>query len=678
MTLRIKRYCLINVILLALALPIFSFCQTKSSVREIIDIERNEKMSFYEEKTFEKARGFIRRDSTYYVGHLFQGAYLFFRANDELGFTQAIAPLKKAFRLMEKDFDKQLRTRSNNYYDYSAVYRYHNDYSLIAYLLETSYQNIEMPDKAMEVLYHVRDYNFQMENNISSYNTMAWIYHRNRVYTSKQFPFLKNSVKENVAMANKLLDSALLKNYDDHSLNTGLFDPSYLNRQYLSTFHYKAMIYDYKLEIDSANYFYNELIRNEAYSSNNYAEFKLAMGEFAAADDFFKEAEQREFSGEKNTKEYFYMRGTLNTYRGHPEQADTLLRKVLKEQGATPGFGWHSIGLARALHYEGLADESQEYANKASRFQELHIGTTWGQEQYNIAVASLNYLNQVQLKKEYFFENDQWWFWLNPVNWYKSISFALEIHHYKMVLASLIAENPEREQVIYTIFSPENLISFDEVASALDGFGNEYFIGVYNKLLETDKRPKVKRYYHYMLGKLYMAEGNDILARKYFGEVINVRDNDEYQQLLNARAFEGMAQVGESNDHSRASIQEFYTAFPQLVPFSDVEMSFKLELTGQTESPRAKAIISDLKNCSINFTDAPTAFVAFIQFTETPDAVEMTYSVSMPGESGSLVQGTLQINKNEEENAGKLLAYSLFKINKKKVGEKTEIVKPSV
>ena len=674
----IKSNYLIIVILIVSGLPGISFGQSKSSIREAIDIERNEKMSFYDEKTFEKARGFIRRDSTYYVGHLFQGAYLFFRANDELGFTQAIAPLQKAFRLMEKDFDKQLRTRSNNYYDYSAVYRYHNDYGLIAYLLETSYQNIEKPDKAMEVLYHVRDYNFQMENNISTYNTMAWIYHRNRVYTSKQFSFLKNSVKENVAMANKMLDSALLKNYDDHSLNTGLFDPSFLNRQYLSTFHYKAMIYDYKLEIDTANYYYSELIRNEAYSPNNYAEFKLAMGEFSEADDFFKEAEQKEYGGEKNTKEYFYMRGTLNTYRGHPEQADTLLRKVLKEQGSTPGFGWHSIGLARALHYEGLTDESQEYANKASRFQELHIGTTWGQEQYNMAVASLNYLNQLQFEKEYFFENDQWWFWLNPVNWYKWISYSLEIHHYKMVLASLVAENPEREQVIYTIFSPENLVSFDEVNSVVDGFGNEYFIEVYKKLLATDKRPRLKKYFRYFLGKLYLAEGNESEAVKYFNQVLADADqSDEYQRLLYARVFEGMANAS-SGVEKQEWINKFYEAFPQLVPFSDLTMNFQLELGGQLQSDRVKDIISELKDSSIEFDNSASSPVASLQFSETPDAIEVNYTISSPDRSRVIFQGTLQINKSEEENAGKLLAYSLFKINKKKVGEKPEIVKPAV
>jgi len=663
-------------LLVLVLIPVISFAQ--SSVRQAIDVERNEKMSFYDEKTFEKARGFIRRDSTYYVGHLFQGAYLFFRANDALGFTQAISPLKKAFRLIEKDFDKQLKTRSNNYVEYSSVYKYQTDYGLIAYLLETAYQNIEMPDKAIEVLQHVRDYNFQLENNVSSYNTMAWIYHRNRVFTSRQFPFLKNSVKENVWMANKLLDSALLKNYDDHSLNTGLFDPSYLNRQYLSTFHYKAMIYDYKLEIDSANYFYNELIRNDAYSSNNYAEFKLAMGEFSEADDFFKEAEQKEYGGEKNTKEYFYMRGILNTYRGHPEEADTLLRKVLKDQGATPGFGWHAIGLARALHYEGHSDESQEYANKAARFQELHIGTTWGQEQYNLAVSSLNYLNQLQFEKEYFFENDQWWFWFNPVNWYKWISYSLEIHHYKMILASLVAEDPEREQVIYTIFSPENLISFDEVNAVIEGFGNEYFIKVYKNLLETDKRPRLRKYFRYFLGKLYLAEGDDKEAVKYFTQVLNDPDkNDEYQRMLYSRVFEGMANATSGSEKQQWT-EKFYEAFPQLVPFSDLKMNFHLELTGNTQSERASDIISELKNCSIDFTSSSNVPVASLQFSETPDAVTINYSVSSSDGNRVLLQGSLQINKGEEENAGKALGYSLFGINKKKIGEKPEIAKPTV
>ncbi|MFM8850137.1 MAG: hypothetical protein ACKOE5_07065 [Cytophagales bacterium] len=630
-------------------------------------MDRERPASFEDIKSYETARKFIRQDSNYYLGHLFEGAFLFFRANDELGFSKASIPLQKALDKIEHDYDRELRTRSNNYGVYAAVYRYHSDYGLITYFLGRCYQNVEKQDKAMEVLRHIRDRNFQIEFNSDSYNTMAWIFHRNRVYTSKNFPFLRNSVKENVAVANKMLDSAIWKLKNDFPLNNGLFDPNMLNRQFLSTFHYKAMIHDYLLDIDSANYYYDLLIQNGAYSSNNYAEFKIAMGEFQEADMFFQEAEQREQSPEKTTKEYYYMRGTLATYRGHPEQADTLLKKVLQEQGSTPGYGWHCIGLARAQHYEGLTAESQERANKAARFQELHIGTTWGQEQYNLAVASLNHLNQLQFKKEYWFEHDEWYFWLNPLNWYRWIKYSLEIRHHKMMLASLVAENPERAQVIYSVFSPENLITFDEVWSIIDGFGNEYFIDLYKEKLQTDKRPRVKKYFRYFLGKLYLAKGNDKEAIQYFSQVLNDPDReDSYQTMLLARTYEALAEATRGKTHD-AYIQKMYELYSQLVPFSQHTMSFQLQVNGETNE-LGDDILSDLKNTNIDFGGDEKTPMVTLSFQQAGEALNVNYKVET--RTHILQRGTLRVEKLEQDDAGKLLAYRLFGINKTKVGEK--------
>jgi tetratricopeptide (TPR) repeat protein len=638
----------------------------QNSVRAQMDAERGN-LSFSDKGTFEKARSFIQRDSTYYLGHYFMGGYLFYRANDKLGFTKAIEPLARALRLMEHDFDRQLRTRSNSYVVYSSVFNLQSDYGSIAYLLERCYQNVEMQDKAMEVLMKVRNYDFQIEQGLDSYNSMAWIFHRNRVYTSKQFSFLKNSVKANVAAADRYLDSALMKLNNDMPMNAGLFDARYLNRQYLSTYHYKAMIADYKLEIDSANHYYNELLLNGAYSSNNYAEFKLAMGDFKQADEFFQEAEQRDYSGEKTTKEYYYMRGTLDIYRAHPELADTLLNKVLQQQGSTPGYGWHCIGLARALHYEGLTDESQLRNNKAARFQELHIGTTWGQEQYNLAVASLNYINQVQFEQEYFFQNDEWWFWFNPVNWYKWVVFSLEKHETKLILASLISENPERNQVLYTIFSSENLMSFDEVWSVIDGVGIEYFIDWYKNLEKTDKRPYVKKYIRYFLGKLYLAKGDDGEAIKYFQRVLNEIDaDDSYQGLLVARCCEGLA-LANSGQERAFWTERMYETYPQLLPFTNLKMKFNLKTTGNSQ--RADDILDDLKDCHIGDSDAKEIPTAFLTFNDSRGGVDVTYSVQ--AFSGKvLADGTLHIAKDELKEGGKILAYRLFKINKQKLGEK--------
>ncbi len=652
-----------RLLILVIAVSLVVSASAQNSIRQQIDSERDG--SFLDDKTYEKARGFIRKDSTYYVGYMLEGAYLFFRANDELGFRKAIAPLEKALNKIEYDFDPILRIRTNNYAVYSANYRYQFDYGLITYFLGRCYQNVELQDKAMEVLEHIRDRNFQVEINMDSYNTMAWIFHRNRVYTSKQFPFLKNSVKENVAAANRYLDSALLKIQNDMPVNNGLYDPKFINRQYLSTYHYKAMIHDYLLDIDSANYYYDLLIQNQAYSSNNYAEFKLAMGEFEEAELFFQEAEQRENSPEKTTKEYYYMRGTLATYRGHPEKADSLLNDVLQKQGSTPGFGWHCIGLARAQHYEGLTAESQERTNKAARFQELHIGTTWGQEQYNLAVASLNYLNQLQFKKEHWFEHNEWYFWLNPVNWYKWVKYTLEIRHHKMLLASLVAENPEREQVLYSIFSPENLIAFDEVWSVIEGFGNEYFIKIYKDRLATDKRPRVKKYFRYFLGKLYLAEGKESEAINYFQQVLNDPDMDDpYQTMLTARVYEGLALASSGAEQTNYT-QQLYARYPQLIPFSDLTMSFRLNVQGEPDEIE-NTILEELRDSRIEFVEDQKAPLVSISFTKRGEALDVNYSV----EGSQTINGVFRVEANEKDDAGKLLAYRLFNIQKSKIGER--------
>ncbi|MFN8312140.1 MAG: hypothetical protein U0289_04995 [Cyclobacteriaceae bacterium] len=651
--------------ILALALCGSLVVQAQNSVRRQIDSERDG-TSFTDDKTYEKSRSFIRRDSTYYLGYLLQGGYLFYRANDELGFRKASIPLQKALDKIEKDYDPLLRIRTNNFAVYNANYRYHFDYGVITYFLGKCYQNIEDQDKAMMVARHVRDRNFQVEINTDSYNTMAWLYHRNRMYTSSRFSFLKNSVEENVQAANQCLDSALRKIREDVSVNNGLYDPSFLNRQFLSTFFYKAMIHDYLLDIDSASYYYDILIQNNAHSSNNYAEFKLAMGEFEEAEVYFREAEDQEQGDEKRTKEFYYMRGMLAMYRGHPEKGDTLLTDVLQKQGSTPGYGWHSIGLARAQQYEGLTTESQEHTNKAARFQELHIGTTWGQEQYNLAVASLNYGNALRFKQEFFFEHDEWYFWLNPVNWYRWVKHTLEVRHHKMVLASLIAENPEREQVFYSIFSPENLISFDEVWSAIEGFGNEYFIKIYEERLATDKRPRLKKYFRYFLGKLYLAEGKESEAIEYFKAVLEDPDKDDpYQSLLMARTAEGMA-LATSGKERAAYTRRMFNIYPQLVPFSDLTMQFQLQTEG-ADTPLAKDIMKDLRRSRIAFDGDDTAPLVSLKFSEQGKQVNVSYQVLVNG--FAIRTGTLSLEEQDLSMGGVLLAYRIFNIQKSKASE---------
>ncbi len=60
----------------------------------------------YDKDALPRSREFIRLDSTYYVGHYYEGMYKYDRAADYLGYKNAIQPLKKALLLFEKIIKK--------------------------------------------------------------------------------------------------------------------------------------------------------------------------------------------------------------------------------------------------------------------------------------------------------------------------------------------------------------------------------------------------------------------------------------------------------------------------------------------------------------------------------------------------------------------------------------------
>jgi hypothetical protein len=557
----------------------------QNDVRRLIDLDRRN-IQYNSKEALDKSREYIRKDSSYYIGYMYEGAYRYFRANDELGYRQAIVPLRKAMKLAEQEYDAELRTRTNDLGEYYGVSTYQTDYCQIADWLTTCYQNIEQADSAFSVMSRVKNRDMQYEGAADSWNTMAWIYHRNRMYTSDRFAFLKNTVHENDSMAYACLDSAIAKTHRDNELCQGLFDPTWMNSRYYFTYHYKVILFTYDFKIDSADFYYDLLLQSGYYSSNNYANYQYMKGEFAIADQFYREAETRDNTIDKHTREYFYMRGLLDINAGKPERSDSLLSAVIRKDGATPGFGWHSIAYARALTYEGLTSVSQNRLNSAAGFQELHIGTTWGQEQYNLAVAMLNYINAQQAESEYYFENDQWYFWLNPYNWYKWAEFRVQQHHLRLVLISLVASNPERAAVIYPVFSSENVMCWDENFRMLDGFSNDYFIRYYEELLSTDPREGVKSYVRFMLGKLYISNGDESKARNYLEQVYfaTAASAYEFDNLLYFRTCEALAQISDG-DEKQKWLQKAFVRYPRLMPTGNEQMAFRVTINGELYQP---------------------------------------------------------------------------------------------
>ena len=204
--------------------------------------------------------------------------------------------------------------------------------------------------------------------------------------------------------------------------------------------------------------------------------------------------------------------------------------------------------------------------------------------------------------------------------------------------------------------------AFDGV---VEGFGNEYFIKIYKDRLATDKRPRVKKYFRYFLGKLYLAEGKESEAINYFQQVLNDPDMDDpYQTMLTARVYEGLA-LASSGAEQKSYTQQLYARYPQLIPFSDLTMSFRLKVLGEPDEVE-NAILEELRDSRIEFVEDQKAPLVAISFTKRGEALDIVYSV----EGSQSLSGVFRIEAAERQDAGKLLAYRLFNIQKSKVGER--------
>ncbi len=216
------------------------------------------------------SREFIRLDSTYYVGYMYEGMYKYIHAVDAIGFQQAIPALEKARQLLEKENAFILKNlySSEKYVD-SEVY---GDYLEITKSLEECYDNLEMPDKVMTLLDKILSWNFK-GGWLSSYTyaLKAWTVHRKRFYTNKEYNFLKNTVEQNEQLALSWCYKGLQQVEINRSTNDSLYGFDYSKWNRWEIYHYIAIFHSYLKNYDSAEYYYQILREGGVMSENNYA-----------------------------------------------------------------------------------------------------------------------------------------------------------------------------------------------------------------------------------------------------------------------------------------------------------------------------------------------------------------------------------------------------------------------
>ncbi len=618
--------------------------------------------SMYSDDALPRSREFKRIDSTYYVGWMYEGVYKYNHAADYLGFKNASVPLERALALMERDFKPELRTRTSDIIKYYPVYFYHYEYTTIAFHLMMCYNNMEEPMKTYNLLRRVLKWNFQSDYfNMDVYNHLAWTVHRHRYYTAEKYPFLKNSIEENERLANRYLDSQLRRITINQRLNAEIFRPGYEQMEKLSVYHYKSILYSYALKVDSAAHYYNLMRNSPIFPHNNYATFRSICGDFREAEKEYEMAVEQD-AGDKRLKEWAYYTAGLNLYKGQPGKATELMRDMIKANGSTPGFGWYNIALARAMHYNGKIVESERYIKRAAEFKELHIGTTLSQQHYDFSTQMVRLLNvNADIEKQKF-ENANWWY--NPKALAKMAKAVSDKYTQQFLIINQFAQNPERDRVVYKLFSTESTVTWDEIWFLIRDFSTRYFITRFEKEVQTDERRYIRKYFKYFIARLHMEMDNHKEARIILDEILRTSDIDvEYEKLFLARVYQAQAECADERDDKAAYVNwmyKMYAEFPQLVPYTGLRMNMQLHVNGN-----GGAVVERLKQTNINWVNDPAAPRVYITVTDKGKKSQVRYSVRDARGNYIVPEETFGFDSTSPlaaTNTGINLAYRLFRI----------------
>lgn len=649
---------LLSVLCTGLFLFTFHFAQAQgnAAARYEIDAKRMG-VKPTDKDALPRSREFIRLDSTYYVGWMYEGIYKCDRSSDYLGYKNAIPALQKALALMEKDYGNVMRNMYSSIEYFAQNVPRYQDMFFIYNALKECYDNLEMPDQVIALLDKIDRYRFKKDY-FGTYYHRAWTYHRNRFLTSANFPFLKNSVAENEKMAFEYCYKGLGFIGQHKAQNDLWFGPSQAESDKLTIFYYMAMLHCYNKNYDSSEYYYNVLAARGAVSWNNYGSMQAEIGNFSRAIEYYKRDQFKSFS--HMLHEPFYFLPILSVYGGKTQEAIKTAQDIIQQNGSTPGFGWYNLALARSYMYDGQLDSAEHALNKAANFREIHIGTTLTQSQYNFTTNLLKVqlidrkINQLK------FLNKGWWY--SPKALYQLASYTSEKLMTEYVTVNELAFNPERNRVVYDLFCSEATTTFDEAWFLMKDFSPSFFLKKYENYLATDKRENIQRYFSLFAAKFKYEQGKKDEALNDFHTLErNIMLDTANEKLFMGRLYEGLIKAGNKQDKANTALYSnaLYETFPQLIPFSGITPALSISFSGDDDAV-TKAVIKELKGCDIRFEEEPLSGIptAVIRFTKKGTRYEAIVQVRS-GNGKPMVRNNRLIF-SKAENTGKELALRLF------------------
>jgi hypothetical protein len=620
-------------------------------------------INYNSKEALTSSREFKKLDPTYYVGWLYEGAYSYTIAADELGYRNAIAPLQKAISLMEKEFGTELKTRTKDIMTLIKILPLHRDYDFLNSALYESFEYSKQTQAAWNQVRHYQRYDLQDENNLEAYNMLSWMVHRNRFFTSATYPFLKNNIGDNEKYAQQLLDSGIKKINRDNVLNNEFFS-TFQQNKLTGVYHYKSVLYSYALNIESAEYYFNEMKKNGYFPENNYANFCATQAKFKQAEDNYILAGKNEPS-DKRLREFVYFQSILDVYKAKPKESIRRLRDFIAANGTTPGFGWYQLALSRSLLNDGQYGQAMAFAKKAEAFHEVHIGTTLGQTHYDFTTNVLQLMSKEQQLASITFENKKWYFNASCI-WQKIVN-SIDKFLLQYVIINQFSNNPERDDVIYKLFSTESTVSVDEVWALVKDYSTQFFIAKFSKQLLAEKRPFVKKYYQLFLAKLYIKESEYDKANGLLNEILVDKNFDaEYEKQFMFRVLEAklnIVQHDKNNIDAEILINKMYHIYPQWMPYNtNAKVKMKLVFTNNINNTDAQQLKNKLLDANINWVETADVNTNTVYVTLANQNKLDIVKYRVINNEGTEVVTENTTNFNNSDEAGNQIVYGIFNI----------------
>ncbi|MES2647148.1 MAG: hypothetical protein V4717_09755 [Bacteroidota bacterium] len=629
----------------------------RAAARYEIDAKRIG-VSPFDKDALPRGREFIRLDSTYYVGWMYQGLYLNDRSAEVVGYQRALPLMRKAFLLMEKDYGALLKTIYNSPQVYIQNNERYNDYLVLASKLREDYEFLEMPDSAMWVLNMVEKKNFRRDF-FGIAGLKAWIIHRNRFFTSDKYDFLGKSVAENEKLALQYCYSGFNRIRRNAPQNNLWFGDGHSAFDRNSIYHYLALIHCYLKNYDSSEYYYKQMSAAGTVSNNNYGSMKAEIGDFAPAIDLYKK-DQYKYGGQKFLMEPFYYLPVLYIYSGRLKDAMNTAREAIRYSNSSPGFGWYNLALARSYLYDGQLDSASITLDKAAAFHEIHIGTTLTQPQYEFTTGLLRLVwYNMKIAQLKFFDKG-WWY--HPSSLYEIATLQAKKYTHEYVLATQLSLNPERARIIYDLFCGESTVGYDEIWYLMRRYSPKYFMKLMDQYIATDPRNNIKRYFQLYNAKLAYENGEKKEAEESLEKLMNtVLLDTAHEKLFLGRLYESLARSYENNkkqDKKELFMNTLYGQYPQLIPFSGLSSNIHLQVTGADDAI-TKNVIRELKESNINWVPlTANTPVAVINFRKKGIKYEVTINVT--GGNNKRVVSNERFLFMQAPGAGKEIAMRIF------------------